>query len=96
MFSLGDAIRTCGVEIVQLRRKNKKMNNEKSEMEKQMKAMVEAERREAQAISQATEDELTKGSTDPREIAQRLHVRIKNMFTLIDFNYRWNEFLFFT
>ena len=77
MFSLGDAIRTCGVEIVQLRRKNKKMNNEKSEMEKQMKAMVEAERREAQAISQATEDELTKGSTDPREIAQRLHVRIK-------------------
>ena len=59
------------------------MNNEKSEMEKQMKAMVEAERREAQAISQATEDELTKGSTDPREIAQRLHVRIKKMFILI-------------
>ena len=73
------------------------MNNEKSEMEKQMKAMVEAERREAQAISQATEDELTKGSTDPREIAQRLHVRTKEKNVhLIDFNYRWNHFLFFT
>ena len=69
-----DAIRTCGVEIVQLRRKNKKLKSDKDEMEKQMKAMVEAERREAAAISQATEDELTKGSTDPREIAQRLHV----------------------
>jgi chromosome segregation ATPase len=70
-----DAIRTCGVEIVQLRRKNKKLNTDKDEMEKQMKAMVEAEKREAAAISEATEQELTKGGDlNGRELAQRLHI----------------------
>ena len=70
-----DAIRTCGVEIVQLRRKNKKLNTDKDEMEKQMKAMVEAEKREAAAISEATEQELTNGGElNGRELAQRLHI----------------------
>ena len=82
-----DAIRTCGVEIVQLRRTNKKLTGDKEEMEKQMKAMVEAERREAAAISQATEDELSNGGKlDSRELAQRLHVMQEKFKTERDRN----------
>ncbi len=70
-----DAIRTCGVEIVQLRRKNKKLASEKDELTKQMKEMVLAEQREARAIQQATTADLSKGNKlDGKELAQRLHV----------------------
>lgn len=64
-----EAIRTCGVEIVQLRRANKQLENERNEAARQLKEMQEQESKEVENLAKSVD---SVASSTPQELGRQL------------------------